>query len=78
MKKFVILIIICIFALTSCTNQYDAYKVVEKEFPNSEILQCSEYSFCVIDSTGLYFVKCLDLRDGRITNKKMLKKWQNQ
>lgn len=78
MKKFVFLIIIYIFALFGCTNQHDAYKEVEKAFPKSEILQCDEYSFCVLDSSGIYFVKCLDLRDGRITKKITLKKWQGR
>ena len=78
MKKLCILFIFCIFALCSCTNQHDAYNVVKNEFPNAEILNCDSYSFIVIDSTKLFYIQCLDLRDGRITNKKLIKTWQNQ
>ena len=78
MKKLCILFIFCIFALCSCTNQYDAYKAVENEFPNAEILNCSDYRFVVIDSTAIYYVECMSLRDGRITHKKLIKKWQSQ
>ena len=78
MKKLCILFIFCIFALCSCTNQHDAYNVVENEFPNAEILNCDSYSFIVIDSTKMFYIKCLDLRDGRITEKKLIKTWQSQ
>lgn len=78
MKKLCILFIFCIFALCSCTNQCDAYNVVENEFPNAEILNCDSYSFIVIDSTKLFYIQCLDLRDGRITKKKLIKTWQSQ
>lgn len=78
MKKLCILFIFCIFALCSCTNQYDAYEFVETEFPNAEIFNCSDYRFIVIDSTAIYYVECMSLRDGRITHKKVIKKWQSQ
>ena len=78
MKKLCILFIFCIFALCSCTNQYDAYKAVENEFPNAEFLNCSDYRFVVIDTTAIYYVECMSLRDGRITHKKLIKKWQSQ
>lgn len=78
MRKVCILFIFCIFALCSCTNQYEAYEVVETEFPNAEILNCKDYHFIVIDSTAMYYVECMSLRDGRITHKKLIKKWQSQ
>ena len=78
MKKLCILFIFCIFALCSCTNKYDAYKAVENEFPNAEISNCSGYRFVVIDTTAIYYVECMSLRDGRITHKKLIKKWQRQ
>ena len=78
MRKLCILFIFCIFALCSCTNQYDAYKAVEKEFPNSEILQVDGYTFMVLDSTGIFYIKCMNLCNGNITTKKLIKKWQNQ
>lgn len=47
MRKVCILFIFCIFALCSCTNQYEAYEVVETEFPNAEILNCKDcYVLC--------------------------------
>jgi thioredoxin-related protein len=78
MKKLWILFVFCIFVLSSCTNQYDAYKVIEKDFPNSDIIQIEQYKFIVIDSTGVYYIKCMSLKDGRITTKQMVKKWQSQ
>ena len=78
MKKVCILFIFCIFALCSCTNQFDAYKTIETEFPNAEILNCSDYRFVIIDSTSIYYVECLNLYDGKITHKQLLKKWQSQ
>lgn len=78
MKKLCILFIFCIFALCSCTNQLDAYEFIENEFPNAEIFNVADYSFIVIDSTSMYYVKCMSLRDGRITSKRLVKKWQNQ
>lgn len=78
MKKLCILFIFCIFALCSCTNQYDAYEAVETEFPNAEILNCKDYHFIVIDSTAMYYVECMSLRNGSITHKKLIKKWQNR
>ena len=78
MKKLCILFIFCIFALCSCTNQLDAYEFIENEFPNAEIFNVADYSFIVIDSTSMYYVKCMSLRDGRITSKMLVKKWQNQ
>ena len=78
MKKLWILFVFCIFVLSSCTNQYDAYKEVEKEFPNAEILQSDSYTFIVLDSTGVFYIKCMNLCNGSITTKKLIKKWQNQ
>ena len=78
MKKFAILIIVCIFALVSCTNQYDAQFAVSKEFPNAEVLLIEPYKFIVVDSTSIHYVKCMSMRDGRITYKQLVKKWQNQ
>lgn len=49
MKKLWILFIFCIFALCSCTNQYEAYESVQAEFPNSEIISVDQFKFLVID-----------------------------
>ena len=78
MKKLCILFIFCIFALCSCTNQYDAYECVQAEFPNSEIISVGQFSFLVIDSTAIYYVKCVNLTNGNITHKQCVKKWQSQ
>lgn len=78
MKKLCILFIFCIFALCSCTNQYDAYESVQAEFPNAEIISVERFRFLVIDSTTIHYVKCLNLTDGNITHKQCVKKWQNQ
>ena len=78
MKKVCILFIFCIFALCSCTNQYDAYECVQAEFPNSEILNVEKFTFLVIDSTAIHYVKWLNLSNGNITHKQCVKKWQNR
>lgn len=78
MKKLCILFIFCIFALCSCTNQYEAYECVQSEFPNAEIIYVGKFTFLVIDSTAIYYVKCLNLSNGSITHKQRVKGWQNQ
>lgn len=78
MKKLWILFIFCIFALCSCTNQYEAYESVLAEFPNSEIISVDKFEFLVMDSTAIYYVKCLNLSNGSITHKQLIKKWQKQ
>ena len=78
MRNIWILFIFCIFALCSCTNQYEAYESVQAEFPNSEIISVDQFKFLVIDSTAIYYVKCLNLSNGSITHKQLIKKWQNQ
>ena len=78
MRKVCILFIFCIFALCSCKNQYDAYESVQAEFHNSEIISVNRFKFLVIDSTAIYYVKCLNLSNGNITHKQLIKKWQSQ
>ena len=78
MKKFVFLIIICIFALFGCTNQHEAYNTIAHEFPNAEIISCISYTFVVIDSIALYYVECQNPFNGRITHKQLIKKWQGR
>ena len=78
MRNICVLFIFCIFALCSCTNQYEAYECVKAEVPNSEIRSVENFSFIVIDSTAIYYVKCLNFTNGNITHKQCVKKWQNQ
>lgn len=82
MKKLCILFIFCIFALCSCIRQHDVYKSLERQFPNSEIYHCETYRSCfvfvVVDSVGLYYVRCAKPNSVEITHKQLLKKWQSQ
>jgi hypothetical protein len=82
MKKLCILFIFCIFASCNCIRQYDVYRNIEQQFPNSEIYHCDNYGkgyiFVVIDSIGVHYVRCTKFNSVKITHRQLLKKWQNQ
>lgn len=75
MKKILFLLSILLF--TSCDiDKYKSREIVEKTFKNAEVYQIQNYSFVVIDSVGVHYVRCTNLTDNEISSINTLKRWQ--
>ena len=78
MKKL-LLFLCCCLILGSCVHSYDAQQEIYKRFPNSDIYRINHTDYyMVMDSIGIYTVRCGVPFTKNIWEIQLIKKWQSQ
>ena len=78
MKKL-LLFLCCGLTLGGCVHSYDAQQEIYKRFPNSDIYRINHTDYyMVMDSIGIYTVRCGVPFTKNIWEIQLIKKWQSQ